>query len=198
MVRQQLEAAEIILGGAIERRGARLAEVDADRDAPPAGRGLPGEAAGHGLGAVVVETHAIDHRLVRRVAEHARPVVPRLVQQGHRADLDVTEAERRRAAPRDAVLVKARGQPDRVGKAEAETLDRALRRRRQLGPGFEHAPHRPAPSQPRERLHPPLVGHLRIEPEQDGADEPFVDEAHGGETAARAAKTQAPAMDGGS
>ena len=76
-----------------------------------------------GGGAGVREAVGIDHGLEVGVAEDAGAFIAGLGVLGDRPDLDMAEAEGRRAPPAQAVLVKARRQPDVVGKLQAKGLD---------------------------------------------------------------------------
>ena len=128
----------------------------------------PRQPRGDRLRAVVVEAHPVDHRLLARIAEDPRPRVARLGQRGHRPDLDVPEAERRRCGPRTRVLVEARGEADRVGKVEPERLTG-----RKLA-GDNARPSPPATGSTggsaREApwIHGQFVGPLRLEAEKHG------------------------------
>ena len=92
---------------------------------PPAGaRGEPRE--GRRV-AAVVEAVAIDERFVARQAEDARARVARLRPGRQRADLGEAQAKGEQRVRHLGVLVKAGGDAERVGKGEAERLDREAR-----------------------------------------------------------------------
>ena len=86
---------------------------------------------------------------------------------GDRSDLDVAEAEARQTTPAVAVLVVAGGEPDPVGKAQTEDLDRLGIGHRELrsdnGPKTGHPPN------PGNRLERQPVRRLGIEAEEQRA-----------------------------
>ncbi len=95
------------------------------------------------------------------------PNTPGLRVRGHRAGLDEAEAERRPRGQRDAVLVHARGQADRVGEPDPEDLDRGVGGE----PGLEHRAWDGAePGQPLERELVRGLGVAAAQPEQDRPD----------------------------
>jgi len=69
---------------------------------------------------LVVETHPIDHRFLRRITKHARLRISVLRESRHGADFHVAEAHRRRAGPRPRIFVKARRQAHAIGELEAQ------------------------------------------------------------------------------
>ncbi len=68
---------------------------------------------------MIVEAHAVDHRLVVGQAEQARLGIAGLRARGDAADLDEAEALTQHGVGHFAILVEAGGQPDRIGKIEA-------------------------------------------------------------------------------
>ncbi len=102
-------------------------EVDPDRDPAPARSPVGGPAGPPPCGPwVVVEAEAVNHGLLGRVAEHpGRGRSARLGLGRHRADIHVSEAERRRRRARRGRSCRSFGRhTDRVGKLEAEGLHR--------------------------------------------------------------------------
>ena len=77
--------------------------------------------------ALAVEAEAIDDRAVGRQPEQPRSWIPRLRSWRHRSDFREAEAERIPAGNRGALLVEARGQPDRIAEPQA---DHVLNQRR--------------------------------------------------------------------
>ena len=77
-----------------------------------------------GFGAGVREAVGIHHGLEVGVAEDTGAFIAGLGVLGDRADLDMAEAEGCRAAPAQAVLIKARRQPDVVRELQTKGLDR--------------------------------------------------------------------------
>ena len=101
--------------------------VGADIDADDAGKlRARRKSSKHGLGAVIVEAHAVDHGLVALEAEQPRPRIAALRLRRHRADLDKAEAEPQQRVRHLGVLVEARGHADRIGEIEAEGAHREL------------------------------------------------------------------------
>ena len=96
------------------------ADVDADDAAAAPPRFEPPQ---HGVMAFVVEAHAVDHRRVLRKPEQPRARVSRLRQRRHRADLGEAEAQRQHLVRHLGILVEARRQPQRIGKAQAQRID---------------------------------------------------------------------------
>src|SRR5581483_939895 len=107
------------LGVRVADRGARAADVDADRDRRAA-REATAKAGRDRLRTRAVEAEAIHERAVRGEAEEPRRRIPRLRESGHGPELGEAEAERLPKVGRDAVLVEARGEPDRVREVEPE------------------------------------------------------------------------------
>jgi hypothetical protein len=116
---QRAQARAVVVRGALERRGLRLAEVDAERHRRPS-RGEPRrQRARHRVGAVVVEAQAVDQRVLGRQPEEAGRRVPGLGQGGDGAELGEAETERGPDVRKRAVLVEAGGEPERVRERES-------------------------------------------------------------------------------
>ncbi len=109
---------QFVIGGGVDRIFI-LAEIDADdawADAMPAVTG--DEPAATAVHAIIVEAHAVDDGAVLDQAEQARARIAGLRARGDAADLDKAETQSQGAAIAFRILVKARGQADRVGKIE--------------------------------------------------------------------------------
>ncbi len=92
----------------------------------PSGTGDSGwrrEPFGDGVGAIIIEAHAVDERLVAGQAKEAGTRIAGLGMLGDRANLDEAEAERRQRGNGARVFIEARRQPDGVRKAQ--TKDRS-------------------------------------------------------------------------
>ena len=113
------QADQVVVDGALDRRGGVLADVQAEDAAAAPERGRPRDVGQEGVEAVVVETQPVDQRVGRGQPEHARLRVAGLRLRGHRADLDEAEAHRAQAVDAAAVLVQAGRQADAVGEAQA-------------------------------------------------------------------------------
>jgi hypothetical protein len=69
---------------------------------------------------LAVEAEPVDHRLVGFEPEDARARISELRQWRHRPDLDKAKSEAEQCVGHFGVFVKAGGDPDRIGKIEAE------------------------------------------------------------------------------
>ncbi len=108
-----LQAVEVVVDGALDRRIGVLADVQAQHTTNLAPlRCL--HVADERIDAAVVEAHAVDQRIGRRQPKHARPRVARLRARRHGAHFDEAEAERAKRVDIGAVLVQPRRQPDRI------------------------------------------------------------------------------------
>ena len=121
-----LQAEQVVLGGALQRRVLVLADVDAEH-APVIGLA---HARAEVIDAAVVEAHAVDDRPGLGDAEQPRLRVARLRARRDGADLEETETERGQRVDMVAVLVQPRGQPDRIGELEPHATHRIGRRAR--------------------------------------------------------------------
>jgi hypothetical protein len=92
------------------------------------------QAGGDRIRPLVIETHPIDHGLLRRIAEHAGLGIPRLSERGDGANFNVPEAQRGRGGPGAGVLVEACGQTNGIGKREPKGLNRTKAGGRQSRP----------------------------------------------------------------
>src|SRR5207248_10351737 len=86
-------------------------------------------------------------------------------------------AERRKLARRDAVLVKSRGEADRVFKAQSEARDLAERLNAEAA--RRRAPQRPGAERERQSVQCQLVCRLRRELEQEGAQQRAIEHRAG-------------------
>ena len=108
------EADQVVVDGALDRRGRVLADVQAEdaaaaRESAPAGRWRMKAARPSLLKpSRLISAVALDE------AEHARLRIARLRQRRDRADLDAAEAERAEGVDAAAVLVEPGGQADAV------------------------------------------------------------------------------------
>ena len=161
----------LLVGG-----GLILADVDAERADALAAAGVLAQAIVEGLGAGVREAVGVHDGVELRVAEHAGLLVARLGLRGDRADFDVAEAEGRRAAPADAVLVEPGGETDVVRELQAEGFDgaaalggqRSLHQEAEGGAGAEEA----------HAAEADLVGRLGVERVEGLGDHLLVQERH--------------------
>ena len=99
------------------------ADVDPDDEPLRQPRTSLGDPPGEGLGAGVVEPHAVDERAVARQPEEPRARIARLRPGRDRPELDEAEPERRPALDGEAVLVEARAKADTVAESQAHELD---------------------------------------------------------------------------
>ena len=125
---------------------------------PPPRRRQPDPGRRHAL---IVEAHAVDHRLVLDEAEQPGPGIARLGTRRQRADLDEAEAEAEQLPEDLGVLVETGGEPDRIGEMDARHVDRQHR----IGPG--RVPGREALQHPDR----PAMRPLRVEGEGEGPEE---------------------------
>ena len=77
--------------------------------------------------ALAVEAQPVDHRRVGLQPEHARPRIAGLRQRRDGADLDEAEAQPQQRVGHFGVLVEARRDADRIGKAQPERPHREPR-----------------------------------------------------------------------
>ena len=146
--REQPEGEEVIGGRFLQRRDARFAEIDADRDRRrPRARAQPAQALGDHFCAVVVEPEPVDQRLLARVTKDARPRISRLRLRRDGADLDEAEPERFPSRDRDAVFIETGGEPDRIAKVKRRKTCAAAARARSAA----ERPARPAVRSARKR-----------------------------------------------
>ena len=113
-----LQAIQVIVDSALDGRVGVLADVQAEhatRLAPLRCLHVIDER----IDTAVVETHAIDERIGRRQAEHARARVAWLRTRCDRADFNKTETERAERIDIRTILVKASSQPHWIGKHHA-------------------------------------------------------------------------------
>ena len=136
------------------------ADIDADDAAEMRARSQPPQ---HGLRAVIVESHAVDHTLVALEAKQPRPRIAGLRLRRHRTDLDKTETQPQQRVRHFRALVEARGHADRIGKVQAEGphrqfgIVRPRPHRRQQPQALDRQPMRvlriePAQQRQRERI----------------------------------------------
>ncbi len=156
-----VEARQVVVGGALDRRGGVLADVQAEDAAGAAEAARAPHVGEEGGQPLVVEAEPVDERAGGGQAEHARLRVARLRQRRHRADLDEAEAHRAQAVDGAAVLVEPGGEADAVREAQPGE-------RRRVG----HARLRPQALQrrvlqPRQGVERQLVRMLGVEPEQE-------------------------------
>src|ERR1700730_13915657 len=119
--REDLDQFDII----VDAVGAILVgpDVDADNAAEMRAAGQPPQ---HRIAAVIVEAHAVDHRLVALQPEQPRPRVAYLRLRRHRPDFDEAEAQPQQRVRNLRTLVEARGYADRIGKVQAKGPYRQL------------------------------------------------------------------------
>ena len=102
--------------------------VGADIDADDAARAHAcGEPPQHHIGALAVEAEAVDHALIGRQPEQARPRIARLRQRRDSPDFDGAEAEPKQRIRHLGVLVEPSRHADRIGKVEPEGAHRQER-----------------------------------------------------------------------
>src|SRR5690349_21030571 len=77
-------------------------------------------------GAFVVETGAVDERVILRESKQTRPRISRLRMQRDGARFDEAETECGESLKRDAVFVEAGCKSDRVGEGDPEPIDSGL------------------------------------------------------------------------
>ena len=134
-----------------------------------------GHSRGHGLRAVVVEAHTIDHGAILDQAEQPRTGIARLTLARDRADLHVAEAEVRQRVSTGSALVETRGQTEWGREREPHDMDLVARIR--AGKAVQHPPqaHTAGQLDPRE---PHGVGEFRVHPGENEIEESGV-HAHG-------------------
>ncbi len=96
------------------------ADIDPDNAATIGPLGQPCERRGRPL---PVEAEPVDHALIGSEPENARPLVSGLRPRRHRSDFDEAEAEPQQRIGNRCVLVKARGNSDRIGKIAPKGMD---------------------------------------------------------------------------
>ena len=111
------DAADII-GGAVSRILVGP-DIDPDQTAAVTACFQPLQ---HRRMALIVETEAVDHRLIAAQPEQARARIALLRQRCDGADFAETTAQPHQGIGHFGILVKARRHPDRIGKIEAESL----------------------------------------------------------------------------
>ncbi|GMA93355.1 hypothetical protein GCM10025881_01790 [Pseudolysinimonas kribbensis] len=167
--REHAGARAVVVDRVVDLDHPALADVDADhRPRPP--RTLADKTRRDLLGAVVVEAHAVDEGPVGHQPEQPGPGIAGLGARGHRADLDVAEAENTQAPDRAGLLVESGRHPEGRRELEAE----GAHRERGGGPGER------AERERQHRQHPDdevaeAVGALRVETRED---EPEQDAVH--------------------
>ena len=126
---------------------------------PMAALSPAGQRPGHRLGAGIVKAHAVDQRALGHRAEHARRVIALLRMARHTTQLGEPKAQPRPHRHRFRRLVHARGQPNGIGKTQAETLDRQFRRAIKCPRQARRHPPARGPAQDLENA---LVGRLGV------------------------------------
>ena len=101
------------------------------------------EAVDRSIEPAAVEPHAVDDRLILFEAEHAGFRIARLWQRRDGADLDKSKAKSSHRFRHSGILVKARGEPNRVRKIQPP---QALRQDRRVRPSRGAIDHEPAQS----------------------------------------------------
>ena len=153
-----------------------LADVDTEWADALTATGVLAETIVQGFGAVVREAVGIHHGVELRVAEDAGLLVARLGLRGDRADFDVSEAEGRRAAPADTILIESCGEADVVRELQAEGFNRAT------ALGGQRALHEEAEggagAQEAHATEADLVGRLRVQRVEGLGNHLLVQERH--------------------
>ena len=119
---QQLQRTGVIVRGQLQRRHLGLAQVDAQHGRPLAGcrQPLALQGAQHRLGAIVVETHAVERGALGGQAKQPRPRIAALGVPGDGAQLGKAKAKAVPDPGCHGIFVKAGGQSQRIGKAAAK------------------------------------------------------------------------------
>src|SRR5690606_2456041 len=107
---EQLDAATVVLRGALERRHTALPDVDSQNRLDS----LSCEAPRDLVGARVGEAHPVAGRAAGGETEDSRARVSRLGDRRDGTDLDEPEAERPQPIERGPALVESRREPDRI------------------------------------------------------------------------------------
>ena len=131
-----IEAGQIVVGGALDRGGGVLADVQTQQHWQRLSRrlrilalaiqGRPLDVRNEGAQPLVVEAQAIDQRLRLRQAEHPRFGVAGLRQRSHCANLDKAEAHGTQPINAARVFVEPGGQADTVRKRQAREFNRIV------------------------------------------------------------------------
>jgi hypothetical protein len=174
VTREPLEAGEVVLRRLLHLGHFRFAEIHTEGDSPATRPRLSGQPCRDRLGAIVVEAHPINHRLLLRVPEHARFRVTGLGDRRDRPNLDMTETECGRRRPRPRVLVESGRESDRVWKHESKRLDGFRSRPTPSGPSLESVTQRSQRAEPRHRIDADLVRPLRFQSKQPRPNHVFV------------------------
>ena len=173
------QADQIVVGGALDRRGRVLADVKTQNhaltliwQARGAMKTRVFDVADEGVQPLVVEAQAVDQRVLGRQAEHAWLGVAGLRQRRDGAHLDKAEAHGRQGVDGARVLVQPRGQADAVGKAQARQRHR-----------ITHALRRPGALQrralaARQHVEREFVRRFRVHAEQQGARQTVGEQGH--------------------
>ena len=124
------EASQVVLdrpldGGDSDRPG--LAYRDADGDADGPGAAVGGQPRHHSFGPFVGEPQPVHDRPILGQTEHVGRGVGCLRMSRDRAELEVSEAERRESASAAGVLVEASRKAHGRGKREAKLVDHEAR-----------------------------------------------------------------------
>lgn len=121
----------------------------------------------------VVDTHAVDERLILGQPEKAGFRVAGLRLRSQGTDFNESETEMRELIVGIRILVQSAGQTDRIGEPDPEDFPFQGGIVPFVKETDQVAGERKLPEQP-EATHRQLMGKFRIEPEQDRSDEEFV------------------------
>ena len=129
VVGEPREAGQVILRRLVDVRRLGLAEIDPEGNPAAAGALAAGQAGRDRAGAIIVESKAVDHRLLGRIAEDPWPGVAGLRPGRDRPDFHMAKAQGGRGRPGVRILVETGGQTDRIRKSQPKGLDRPRRGR---------------------------------------------------------------------
>src|SRR5437867_5779808 len=174
---QHPEGVSVIFGCLVQRGDFGFAEINADRMAGPAVESAPmSELLGDGFGSGIVETHAVDDRLIGWHTKKAWLGIAGLRMPGDAAQLGEAETERGPNGYGVGIFVHASSQAERIWEFEAKQFNR------HRGHGeerFERIANHVMPAGPGQRAHGALVNLLRILGKEQGTDQMAVNPTHG-------------------
>ena len=168
-----VQAQQVVVGGAFDRRARVLADVEAEHAALAAKTGTL-HVRQEGVQPVVVEAQPVDQCPRFRQPVHARLGIARLRLRRHGADLDETETHRTQSVDAAAILVQAGRQSDAVRKPQPGHRDRVI------DACLRHDAHQRRMLNACQRAQRQVMGLFGIEPEQERAGQGVGEQRHAG------------------